>query len=295
MKRVSTSGALSSRAGLRAEPDRAGPRSGRSAPPFAAGPRDPEEGLDHAQERHAEVDPRHEHVAATRASRRRRSRGRPADETRVRSRTPPHRCRVRRASGAPAAVAPAAGRRAFRRRAKGDPAAPGVELGHHARRIGLARGPSRGQGGVLLRGDVETRAPHLGPLRGGTAGRPRLGGSFIAVVLHGGMVSTAGGGVATAPASPDRQRGLGGRPGTLPSPKRDAGGGRGLGSPPRPRPRLRVASALGAGDPDRQPGGRRGALRGPAGAPGRARPAAIHPGVPQRDGRRRRIAVGGLR
>ena len=57
------------------------------------------------------------------------------------------------ASGGLAALAPAAGRRVFGRGADGDPAAPGVELGHHARRLGLARPAARGQGGVLLRGD----------------------------------------------------------------------------------------------------------------------------------------------
>src|SRR5215210_2883356 len=58
-------------------------------------------------------------------------------------------------SAGPAAVAPAVGRCVLGWRADGDPAAPGVELGHHARRLGLARPAARGQGRALLRGDVE--------------------------------------------------------------------------------------------------------------------------------------------
>ena len=58
------------------------------------------------------------------------------------------------------------------------------------------------------------RARHFGPLGGGSARRLRLVGLSVAVVLHGMKITIAAGGAATAPASPDRQRKLGRRPGT---------------------------------------------------------------------------------
>ena len=151
----------------------------------------------------------------------------------------------------------------------GDPAAPGEELGDHAGRLGLARDASCGESGAFLRGDVEARARHLGPRRGVSPRRLRLGGFSVAVILHGTEITTAVGVDASAHGSPERQR-----------ERAAGGGGRAVTVTPRPDARRRSARSVRGGRPDRRPRDRRDAVRGVVGGARRALPAAHRPRVP---------------